>query len=80
MVPLAKVVHEKFGLVEELMTKVHAVTATQLEVDGPNSVGKDWRGSRCASQNIHGRRQGYGQGHPRFGYTDVEVVRITKAG
>ena len=34
--PLAKVVHEKFGLVEELMTTVHAMTATQLTVDGPS--------------------------------------------
>merc|ERR1711972_1224550 len=43
LAPLTKVVHEKFGLVEGLMTTVHAMTATQLTVDGP---------SRCASQNI----------------------------
>ena len=52
LAPLAKVVHEKFGLVEGLMTTVHAMTATQLTVDGPSCGGKDWRGGRCASQNI----------------------------
>merc|ERR1712122_422764 len=35
-----------------LMTTVHAMTATQLTVDGPSRCGKDWRGGRCASQNI----------------------------
>merc|ERR1712122_106069 len=35
-----------------LMTTVHAMTATQLTVDGPSRGGKDWRGGRCASQNI----------------------------
>jgi len=52
LAPLAKVVHEKFGIVEGLMTTVHAMTATQLTVDGPSRGGKDWRGGRCASQNI----------------------------
>merc|ERR1712076_361943 len=52
LAPLAKVVHEKFGLVEGLMTTVHAMTATQLTVDGPSRGGKDWRGGRCVSQNI----------------------------
>merc|ERR1712150_185001 len=47
-----KVVHEKFGIVEGLMTTVHAMTATQLTVDGPSRGGKDWRGGRCASANI----------------------------
>merc|ERR1711868_250935 len=46
------VVHGKFGLIEGLMTTVHATTATQLTVDGPSRGGKDWRGGRCASQNI----------------------------
>jgi glyceraldehyde 3-phosphate dehydrogenase len=49
---LAKVIHEKFGIIEGLMTTVHAMTATQLTVDGPSRGGKDWRGGRCASQNI----------------------------
>jgi len=52
LAPLAKLVHEKFGLNEGLMTTVHAMTATQLVVDGPSRGGKDWRGGRCASANI----------------------------
>merc|ERR1712032_874642 len=52
LAPLTKVVHEKFGILEGLMTTVHAMTATQLTVDGPSRGGKDWRGGRCASQNI----------------------------
>jgi glyceraldehyde 3-phosphate dehydrogenase len=48
--PLAKVVHDRFGIVEGLMTTVHAVTATQKTVDGPSK--KDWRGGRAASTNI----------------------------
>jgi glyceraldehyde 3-phosphate dehydrogenase len=52
LAPLVKCVHEKFGIIEGLMTTVHAMTATQLTVDGPSRGGKDWRGGRCASQNI----------------------------
>lgn len=52
LAPLAKVVHEKFGIVEGLMTTVHATTANQLTVDGPSKGGKDWRAGRCASENI----------------------------
>jgi len=50
LAPLAKVIHDKFGIVEGLMTTVHAVTATQKTVDGPS--GKDWRSGRGAGQNI----------------------------
>merc|ERR1712149_87121 len=52
LAPIAKCIDDKFGLVEGLMTTVHAMTATQLTVDGPSRGGKDWRGGRCASQNI----------------------------
>jgi glyceraldehyde 3-phosphate dehydrogenase len=52
LAPLAKVIDQAFGIVEGLMTTVHATTATQLTVDGPSRGGKDWRGGRCASQNI----------------------------
>jgi len=50
LAPLAKVIHDKFGIAEGLMTTVHAVTATQKTVDGPS--GKDWRAGRGANQNI----------------------------
>merc|ERR1719223_2295974 len=43
LAPLTKVIHEKFGVLEGLMTTVHAMTATQLTVDGPSRGGKDWR-------------------------------------
>lgn len=52
LAPLAKVVHDKFGIVEGLMTTVHAMTANQLTVDGPSKGGKDWRAGRCAGSNI----------------------------
>lgn len=50
LAPLAKVVHENFGIAEGLMTTVHATTATQRTVDGPSM--KDWRGGRSALLNI----------------------------
>ena len=50
LAPIAKVLNDKFGIVEGLMTTVHATTATQKTVDGPSM--KDWRGGRGASQNI----------------------------
>jgi glyceraldehyde 3-phosphate dehydrogenase len=50
LAPLAKVINDKFGIVEGLMTTVHATTATQKTVDGPS--GKDWRAGRGAGQNV----------------------------
>ncbi len=50
LAPLAKVVHDNFGIVEGLMTTVHAATATQKTVDGPSN--KDWRGGRSILGNI----------------------------
>ena len=50
LAPLAKVIHDNFGIVEGLMTTVHASTSTQMVADGPSR--KDWRGGRAASVNI----------------------------
>ena len=50
LAPLTKVINDKFGIVEGLMTTVHSTTATQKTVDGPSK--KDWRGGRAASGNI----------------------------
>ncbi len=50
LAPIVKILHEEFGIIEGLMTTVHASTATQKTVDGPSM--KDWRGGRGAGQNI----------------------------
>jgi len=50
LAPIAKVLNDKWGIADGLMTTVHATTATQKTVDGPSS--KDWRGGRAASGNI----------------------------
>ena len=50
LAPVAKVLNDNFGILEGLMTTVHAATATQKTVDGPSA--KDWRGGRGAYQNI----------------------------
>ena len=50
LAPIAKVLHDNFGIVDGLMTTIHATTATQKTVDGPSA--KDWRGGRGAGQNI----------------------------
>ncbi len=50
LLPIAKVLNDKFGIIDGLMTTVHSTTATQKTVDGPSM--KDWRGGRAASGNI----------------------------
>ena len=66
LAPLAKVLNDKFGLVEGLMTTVHATTGTQKTVDGPSK--KDWRGGRAQHGQhhpvFHRRCQSGWQGHP----------------
>jgi glyceraldehyde-3-phosphate dehydrogenase type I len=90
LAPLAKVINEKFGIVEGLMTTVHSITATQKTVDGPS--GKDWRAGRGANQNIipatTGAAKAVGKVLPeldgkltgmsfRVGTPDVSVVDLT---
>lgn len=50
LAPLAKVIHDEFGIVDGLMSTIHSTTGTQKTVDGPSK--KDWRGGRAASGNI----------------------------
>jgi glyceraldehyde 3-phosphate dehydrogenase len=52
LAPIAKVLNDEFGIVEGLMTTVHAMTANQLTVDGPSKGGKDWRAGRAAAVNV----------------------------
>jgi len=52
LAPLAKLLHDNWGIQEGLMTTVHSATATQLVVDGPSKGGKDWRAGRASSVNI----------------------------
>ena len=52
LAPLAKIIHDNFGIEEGLMTTVHALTKNQLTVDGASRGGKDWRAGRCGSENI----------------------------
>ncbi|KAF7373504.1 Glyceraldehyde-3-phosphate dehydrogenase [Mycena sanguinolenta] len=66
LAPLAKIIHDKFGIVEGLMSTIHATTATQKTVDGPSN--KDWRGGRAVNNNIipssTGAAKAVGKGHP----------------
>merc|ERR1712060_739202 len=52
LAPVAKVLHDTWGIEEGLMTTIHAVTINQLTVDGPSKGGKDWRAGRVAGSNI----------------------------
>jgi len=90
LAPLAKIINERFTIVEGLMTTVHSITATQKTVDGPS--GKDWRAGRGANQNIipatTGAAKAVGKVLPqldgkltgmsfRVGTPDVSVVDLT---
>ena len=90
LAPLAKVINDNFGIVEALMTTVHATTSTQMTCDGPSK--KDWRGGRAASCNIipssTGAAKAVGQVIPelngkltgmafRVPTTDVSAVDLT---
>ncbi|WP_338410454.1 type I glyceraldehyde-3-phosphate dehydrogenase [uncultured Flavobacterium sp.] len=90
LAPLAKVINDNFGIVEALMTTVHATTSTQMTTDGPSK--KDWRGGRAASCNIipssTGAAKAVGKVIPslngkltgmsmRVPTTDVSVVDLT---
>jgi len=92
LAPLTKVIHERFGIVEGLMTTVHAMTANQLCVDGPSKGGKDWRAGRAGSTNVipssTGAAKAVGKVIPelngkltgmafRVPTTDVSVVDLT---
>eukprot|EP00656_Telonema_subtile_P023092 TRINITY_DN243_c0_g1_i5.p1 TRINITY_DN243_c0_g1~~TRINITY_DN243_c0_g1_i5.p1 ORF type:complete len:348 (-),score=83.09 TRINITY_DN243_c0_g1_i5:474-1517(-) len=92
LAPLTKVINDRFGIVEGLMTTVHAMTANQLCVDGPSKGGKDWRAGRAGSTNIipssTGAAKAVGRVIPdlngkltgmafRVPTTDVSVVDLT---
>ena len=76
LAPIAKVLNDKFGITEGLMTTVHSTTATQKTVDGPSL--KDWRGGRAAAGNIipslNGKLTGMSMRVPTL---DVSVVDLT---
>ena len=92
LAPVAKVLHDNYGIEEGLMTTVHAVTSNQLAVDGPAKGGKDWRAGRAAGCNIipssTGAAKAVGKVIPelngkltgmafRVPTTDVSVVDLT---
>ena len=92
LAPVAKVLHDSYGIEEGLMTTIHAVTINQLTVDGPSKGGKDWRAGRAAGANIipssTGAAKAVGKVIPslngkltgmafRVPTTDVSVVDLT---
>ena len=74
LAPIAKVLNDKFGITDGLMTTVHSTTATQKTVDGPSM--KDWRGGRAASGNIIPSSTGAARAE-RVPTPDVSVVDLT---
>ena len=72
LAPIAKVLHDNWGITDGLMTTVHSTTATQKTVDGPSK--KDWRGGRAASGNIIPSSTGMSMRVPTL---DVSVVDLT---
>jgi glyceraldehyde 3-phosphate dehydrogenase len=82
LAPLAKVINDKFGIIEGLMTTIHAVTATQLTVDGPSRGGKDWRAGRSSFNNIipssTGAAKAVGKVHGLASSPSCPVVFIVK--
>lgn len=64
LAPLAKIINDKFGIIEGLMTTIHSTTATQKTVDGPSN--KDWRGGRAVSNNIIPSSTGAAKGLSSF--------------
>ena len=74
LAPIAKVLNDKWGITDGLMTTVHSTTATQKTVDGPSM--KDWRGGRAASGNIIPSSTGASEGELKgvLGYTEDAVV------
>merc|ERR1712032_554688 len=92
LAPITKVLNDKWGIEEGLMTTVHAVTMNQLTVDGPSKGGKDWRAGRAAGANVipssTGAAKAVGKVIPslngkltgmafRVPTTDVSVVDLT---
>ncbi|KAI4452994.1 glyceraldehyde 3-phosphate dehydrogenase [Holotrichia oblita] len=81
LAPLAKVVNDKFGIADGLMTTVHSTTATQLTVDGASK--KDWRGGRAASANIipssTGAAKAVGVVIPELNGKLTEICAVIKA-
>ena len=92
LAPVAKVLHDNWGIEEGLMTTVHAVTINQLPVDGPSKGGKDWRAGRASGANVipssTGAAKAVGKVIPelngkltgmafRVPTTDVSVVDLT---